>query len=55
MKYCDRYGRVIAESDSPIKFNLELFPIFANLEIIDEVKIIKKKKKTALDKNPEEE
>lgn len=56
MKYCDIHGRVIAESDSPIKFNLTLFPTFANLEIIDEVKSTKKNKKTALDKdNPEEE
>lgn len=56
MKYCDIHGRVIAESDSPIKFNLELFPTFAKLKVIDGNKNTKKKNKTALDKyNPEEE
>lgn len=55
MKYCDIHGRVVAESDSPIKFNLELFPTFADLKIIDEIKIVKKKKKIALDYDPEEE
>lgn len=54
MKYCDIFGRVIAESDSPIKFNLDLFPTFANLKVVED-KVTKKKKKTALDNNPEEE
>ena len=55
MKYCDRHGRVIAESDSPIKFNLDLFPTFADLEVKDEVKVVKKNKKVDLDNESKKE
>ena len=51
MKYLDGHGRVIAESDSPIKFNLELFPIFKDLKIVDN----KKKKEKILDSESKEE
>lgn len=31
-KYIDKHGRLLAESDSPIKFNEKLFPITVGLE-----------------------
>ena len=35
-KYLDKHGRLIAESDTAIKFNTELFPIWKDLKpVID--------------------
>lgn len=49
------YEKLVAESDSEIKFNLDLFPSFDKLKV-KKGEIVKKKNKTALDKiNPEEE
>jgi hypothetical protein len=45
IKYVDSFGRVIAQSDSPIKFNLELFPTFAKLKKV----VVEKKTKKKLD------
>ena len=52
-KYYDRHERLLAESDSPIKFNLVLFPIFKDIE--PKMSINNKKKVDVYKTHKEEE
>ncbi len=51
-KYFDGHGRIIAESDSLIKFNKDLFPLWATIEPVIESKT---KTKTSAKKHWEED
>lgn len=49
-KYLLKNGKLLAESDSLIKFNTELFPIFKDIEPVEE----KAKRVNFYDKDKEE-
>lgn len=56
MKYYDKQGRFIAESNSTITFNTALFPLFETLEVKETINSKKKENYTIpLDNEPKEE
>ena len=50
-KYIDKHGRLLAESDSPITFNKELFPAWQDIKpVTGKPKAAKSAKTVAIEK-----